>query len=84
MKVSVIISNRNDTSALAITVRSTLEALKAVPGGGEIVIVDNSDERRYNLIKDGCFIPTRYFKEQQVRLFRQPFPCLFTARDEGN
>lgn len=35
MRVSVIIANRNDTAMLAITVRSALEKLSAVPGGGE-------------------------------------------------
>ena len=81
MRVSVIISNRNDTAMLAVTVRSILEALKAVPGGGEIIIVDNSDEEFYKYIAEGSFIAQQYFREGSVRLFRQKFPCLFTARD---
>lgn len=79
--VSVIIGNRNDTAMLALTARSCLEEFKAVPGGGEVVICDNSDKHLYDLIKDGSIISTRYFKEERVRLLRQEFPCLFTARE---
>lgn len=81
MRVSVIISNRNDTAILSLTVRSVLEELKAIPGGGEVVIVDNSDPELYQMIADGSFIARQYFHEGKVRLFRQEEPCLFTARD---
>lgn len=81
MRVSVIISNRNDTAMLAVTVRSVLEELKAVPGGGEVVIVDNSEPEYFKMLEAGDFIPKQYFEEGSVRLFRQKFPCLFTARD---
>lgn len=83
MRVSVIISNRNDTAMLAVTVRSILEELKAVPGGGEVVIVDNSDAEYWPPIRDGSFIAKKYFDEGRVRLFRQDYPCLFTAREEA-
>ena len=80
MKLSVIISNRNDLTMLAITVRSVLEGLVEVPES-EIVISDNSDRDRYEqLLK---FIPPGYVKEGKVRIFRQDFPCLFTAREQA-
>lgn len=81
MRVSVIISNRNDTAMLALTVRSALEEIKAVPAGGEVVIVDNSEDKFWQVIKDGSFIPVQYFHEKAVQLHRQNFPCLFTARE---
>ena len=67
---------------LAITVRSVLEELKDVPGGGEVVIVDNSDQHIYDMIAAGSFISNQYLGKQ-VLLFRQDFPCLFTAREEA-
>jgi len=81
MKLSVIISNRNDVSMLAVTVRSCLEALKAVAGGGEVVIVDNSDDKFYKMVKR--VIPEGYIKDGKIQLIRQEFPCLFTARETG-
>lgn len=83
MKVSVIISNRNDSAMLAVTVRSALEELKAIPSGGEVVIVDNSDQPIWEMLKAGHFISKRYFETGAVRLFRQDYPCLFTAREEA-
>jgi len=81
-RVSVIISNRNDAAMLAVTVASCLEEFKALgSGGGEVVIVDNSDEKLYEHIAAGSFIPKKYFQEGVVRLYRQDFPCLFTARE---
>lgn len=81
MRVSVIISNRNDTAMLAVTVRSILEELKAVPSGGEVVICDNSDRQQWDWIRSGEFVAKRYFHDKQVRLYRQEEPCLFTARE---
>lgn len=79
MKLSVIISNRNDVTMLAITVRSCLEALKAVKGGGEVVIVDNSNEKYRDMVKG--VIPRGYILDKRVQLLWQDFPCLFYARD---
>lgn len=79
-KVSIIISNRNDTVMLSVTVRSALEALKAIaPNSGDVIIVDNSDEHIYNSLDS--FIPRRYRTDKQITLIRQDFPCLFTARE---
>jgi hypothetical protein len=78
-KVSVVIANRNDTVMLAVTVRSALEALKEIDDFGDIVIVDNSDEAIYKSLPS--FIGARYLTEGKVKILRQPFPCLFTARE---
>src|SRR5574343_944727 len=81
-KISVVISNRNDTVMLSVTVRSALEALKAIkPLTGNVVIVDNSDEHIYNSLDS--FIPKRYCDSGQVKIVRQDFPCLFTAREKA-
>lgn len=79
-KLSVIIANRNDTAMLSITVNSCIEAL--IPLGlsnCEIIICDNSDKEIYPLLNS--VLPTGYFKEKIIKVFRQDFPCLFTARE---
>ena len=82
MKLSVIISNRNDTTMLAITVRSCIEELKPLGlENCEIVIVDNSDERFYKQLAG--FLPTKYVVDRLVKVHRQDFPCLFTAREKA-
>ena len=79
-KLSIIISNRNDIAMLAVTVRSCIESLRPFPKPfGEIVICDNSDEPAYELVKSA--IPTKYISEGIIKLLRQPFPCLFSARE---
>ena len=80
MKISVIISNRNDVAMLSVTVRSALEELKPLgPDSGEVIICDNSDNETYKLIKGA--IPSGYCRDGKVKIFRQSFPCLFTARE---
>jgi glycosyltransferase involved in cell wall biosynthesis len=83
MKVSVIIANRNDVEMLAVTVRSAIEELSAVPGGGEVVIVDNSDDEIYEALP--ALLPAGYRrgKNPKIRYFRQDYPCLFTARQKA-
>lgn len=79
-KVSVIISNRNDVSMLVVTIRSTIEELKPLgPGAGEIIICDNSDPDIYKLLAGA--IPSGYIRDKTIKVFRQDFPCLFTARE---
>lgn len=80
MKLSVIIANRNDIPMLGVTIRSGLEELSAIKGGGEIVIIDNSDPEYREAVK--AVIPARYL-DKEVRLFYQDYPCLFTAREEA-
>lgn len=81
-KLSVIISNRNDTVMLAVTVRSCIEAFQPLGAENcEVVIVDNSDECIYKLLPS--VLPTGYCKEGLLKISHQPFPCLFSARDEA-
>ena len=80
MRVSVIISNRNDVEMLGVTVRSCIEELSAVPGGGEVVIVDNSDDEIYEALPSLLPAGYRKGKDPKIRYFRQDYPCLFSAR----
>jgi glycosyltransferase involved in cell wall biosynthesis len=78
--LSIIISNRNDTAMLSVTVNSCIEELR--PLGlerCEIVICDNSDGEIYNVIEN--FLPSGYIRDGLIRVIRQDFPCLFTARE---
>jgi glycosyltransferase involved in cell wall biosynthesis len=80
LKLSVIISNRNDTKMLSITVRSCIEALKPLGlNNCEIIIVDNSDEEIYKSLPG--YLPTGYIRDGLLKIYRQNFPCLFTARE---
>lgn len=79
-KVSVIISNRNDVAMLAVTVRSCIEELKPLgPKAGDIIICDNSDEHAYKLLNSA--LPTGYCRDGVLKILRQDFPCLFSARE---
>jgi glycosyltransferase involved in cell wall biosynthesis len=82
MKLSVVIPNRNDTVMLGITVRSALEELKSIDNDGEIVIVDNSDEDIWRIIKTVNVSPINlgYVEEGKIKLIRQSFPSLYSAR----
>ena len=78
--VSIIISNRNDLAMLSVTIRSCIEELKPLgPGQGEIVICDNSDEEVYSRLNS--IIPAGYVKDGTIKVLRQDFPCLFSARE---
>lgn len=81
MRVSVIISNRNDDAMLSVTVRSVLEELRPLGRDGEVIIVDNSDEPIYKHLEAGSYIPPKWTRQGLVRLVRQDYPCLFTARE---
>jgi glycosyltransferase involved in cell wall biosynthesis len=82
MLLSIVIPNRNDTVMLGITVRSALEELKSLGNDGEIVIVDNSDEDIWQILKTVNVSPIdlAYVEEGRVKLIRQPFPSLYSAR----
>jgi len=86
LKLSVIIPNRNDTVMLGVTVRSCLEELKAIDNDGEIVIVDNSDEDIWNIIKTVNISPfdIGYVQTGKVKLIRQKYPGLYSARQLGS
>ena len=80
MKLSVIISNRNDTSMLAVTIRSCIEELRPLGlENCEIVIADNSDKAYHKLL--GSIIPAGYVRDRLIKFYTQDFPCLFTARE---
>ena len=65
-KVSIVISNRNDTSMLSVTVRSCIEELKPLgPGMGEVVICDNSDQEIYSHLPN--IIPSIYGHSGSIR-----------------
>lgn len=83
MKLSVVIPNRNDSVMLAVTIRSCLEELKSIDNDGEIVVVDNSDQDVWKVISTVNVSPFNlgYVEEERVRLIRQPYPCLYSARD---
>lgn len=79
-KVSVIISNRNDLAMLSVTVRSCIEELRPLgQGNGEIVICDNSDKEIYPQLRS--VLPTGYCRDGVLKILRQDFPCLFSARE---
>lgn len=80
--LSVIISNRNDISMLAVTVRSCIEEFQALEKGTcEIVVCDNSDEKIYELVK--AALPLGYCRDSLLCITRQSFPCLFSAREQA-
>ena len=78
--LSVIISNRNDTAMLSVTVNSCIEELRPLGlKNCEITICDNSDEEVYKSL-NSC-LPIGYVKDGLMKIYRQDFPCLFTARE---
>lgn len=82
MKLSIIIPNRNDTVMLSVTVRSALEALKSIDNDGEVIVVDNSDEDIWRVLKAGQISPLAV-SEPRLRLIRQNFPSMYSARQTG-
>lgn len=81
MKLSVIISERDDPVGTMITVRSVIEELKSCDFDGEVVVVDNSTDKYkskalVDILKD-------HMQTNEVKLFTQSFQCLFSARDAG-
>jgi glycosyltransferase involved in cell wall biosynthesis len=78
MKLSIIISNRNDIVMLNVTLNNAIEMLKTIGGDGEIVICDNSDQKFYELMP--IAYPTGWLKRGLVRVFRQEEPGFTTAR----
>jgi glycosyltransferase involved in cell wall biosynthesis len=83
LKVSVIIPNRNDTISLGVTVRTIVENLRDIDG--EIIIVDNSDEQYYNLLKTPNIspIPLGYINDGILKIVRQDRPGMYAAAQKG-
>jgi len=78
MKLSIIISNRNDIVMLNVTLNNAIEMLQSIDYDGEIVICDNSDPKFYELIHIAC--PVGWIKKKNVRIIRQEEPCFKSAR----
>ena len=68
-KVSVILATRNELELLIMTVLSAVEAMHGVDG--EIVVVDNSDEKFCECVKS---LLSGQIKDGMVRYFRQEEP----------
>lgn len=81
MKVSVIIASRNEVPMLNITLRTALEEMSNLAGGGEVVVVDNSDPEYKEAVASVC--PRGYVKEGKLQLHFQDHPSLFVAREEA-
>lgn len=65
---------------LIVTIRSVIEQLRPLgKGQGEIVLVDNSDPAIYKMLHNA--IPMGYVKDGTLKVFRQDYPCLFSARE---
>lgn len=79
--VSIIIAHRNDFPMLGITVRSILEELRNLDGGGEIIICDNSEKKHKHLLAN--VINKSYIEKGIVKIIHQDFPCLASARDSA-
>jgi len=77
-ELSIIISNRNDIAMLVVTIRSAIEELQFMKDAAEIIICDNSDPAVYGKLASA--LPTGYIPDT-LKVFRQDFPCLFTARE---
>jgi len=79
-KLSIIIANRNDTVMLSVTINSCIEELRPLGlENCEIIICDNSDSNIYPLL-NSC-LPVGYIRDKLLKVYRQDFPCLFTARE---
>lgn len=79
--LSVVISCRNEIVGTITTMRSALEEFKTGIDG-EVVICDNSDDISYwDILKNA--VPSEYKEDGLVKLVRQPFPCIFTAREKA-
>ena len=78
MKLSIIISNRNDIVMLNVTLNNLIEMMRTVEGGAEIVICDNSDEKFYQLMP--IAYPIGWIKKGLVKVIRQTSPCFTSAR----
>ena len=67
---------------LIVTVRSCIEQLRPLGKGfSEIILVDNSDPSIYKMLSQN--FPMGYIKDGTIKIFRQTFPCLFTAREKA-
>lgn len=81
MKLSIIISERNDPFGTLITIRSLMEDLKSCDFNAEIIVVDNSDDKeKLKTFKD---IASGFIHRKEIKLLEQSYQCLFNARELG-
>ena len=73
--VSVILANRNDLQMLLVTVLSAVEDLR---GRGEVIVVDNSDERYKECVEA---LLSGQIKDGMVKLFHQKKPSSAAAME---
>lgn len=78
MKLSIIISNRNDIVMLNVTLNNCIEMMKSLGCESEIVICDNSDKSFYELMP--IAYPAGWLKKGLVKVIRQENPCFTSAR----
>ena len=78
MKLSIIISNRNDIVMLNVTLNKAIEMLKGVLCESVIVVFDNSDPKFKELLGIAC--PVGFIKKHNVRIIHQEAPCFTSAR----
>ena len=78
MKLSVIISNRNDIVMLNVTLNSLIEEMRELPFKSEIVVCDNSDENFQKMLPIAC--PVGFVKKHNVKIIKQSSPCFTSAR----
>lgn len=78
MKLSIIISNRNDIVMLNVTLNNCIEMMKTLDCESEIVICDNSDQKFYELMP--IAYPVGWLRKKLVKVVRQEKPCFTSAR----
>ena len=85
MKVSIVIPNRNDSVMLGVTIRTALECLKEIDNDGEVIVVDNSDDDIYRVITTPNVspIPLGCRRSGMLKIIRQDFPSMYSARQTG-
>ena len=79
MKLSIIISERNDPFGCLLTIRSVMESLKSCSFTSEIIIVDNSEDLAKRQTLYDLF--DAFTTKNEVKIIEQNFACLFSARD---
>jgi len=77
-KLSIVISNRNDIVMLNVTLNDAIEAMKGLDCESEIILVDNSDKKFYELMP--IAYPVGFIKKHHLKVFRLERPSFTAAR----
>jgi hypothetical protein len=78
MKLSIILSNRNDLVMFNLTLNSAIESFKTLDCNAEIVVCDNSDKKFHELMP--TVVPVGFQRQCHVRMYNQEQPCFTSAR----